>query len=112
MDNLVSVSLNGAGNCSFWDWIPGFVFMNGSVVPNAGQVSFRSQLETGESVAYRALPGSQSLLVPSAMVAPIGIMAITPAGPMPVMMAPMPLAYMPAVPRLAPLLPLSVHAQL
>jgi hypothetical protein len=96
MNDLVSVSLNGAGNCSYGGSIPGFVFMNRKLVSNVGQANFRSSLETGESVSYRALPAPQPSMVPIVTV-PFGVMAITPAGPMPTMVAPMPLVYMPAV---------------
>ncbi|MCX5698061.1 MAG: DUF2341 domain-containing protein [Candidatus Omnitrophica bacterium] len=102
MKDMVSIALRGSGNYSWQERIPGFVFVNNNLEPHVGQQNFRSSLETGESVAYKVLSAPQPLMVPSGIAVPISIMAMTPVGPMPVMMAPMPLVYMPAVPKLAP----------
>ena len=107
MQNLTSIVIRGTGNYSYQENIPGFVFANGSLVSYAGQQNFRSSLETGESVSYRALPAPQPLMVPAIFV-PVNIMVATPAGPMPMMMAPMPMmmapmpqVYISTVPKLA-----------
>jgi hypothetical protein len=99
MSNLTSVSLSGTGNYSYWGSIPGFVFMNGRLVPHAGQASIRSTLETGESVAYkRNLAMPQPLMAPLVIAAPISIMIASPAGVVPVTITPAPVLPLPVGP--------------
>jgi hypothetical protein len=109
MLDKVSISLQGSANYSFQENIPGFVFMNGRLVPHAGQASIRSTLETGESVAYkRNLAMPQPLMAPALIPVPVSIMVTTPAGPMPVAVTPaitMPLPLPPAPVMPQPVLP-------
>jgi len=105
MQNLTSIAINGTGNYSYQEDIPGFVFANGSLVSYAGQTEFRSSLETGESVLYRGLAMPQPLMAPSAIAAPVSIAVMTPVGPIPAVIAPVPAApVLPVVPMPQPTL--------
>ena len=92
MQNLTSIAINGTGNYSYQEAIPGFVFANGGLVPNVGQQNFRASLETGESILYRGLAIQQPFLTPSVITAPVSIEIATPVGPMPAVIAPSPMA--------------------
>ena len=102
MQNLTSIAIQGTGNYSYQGQISGFVFANGSLVSNVGQQNFRSSLETGESVLYRGLAMPQPFLTPSTMAVPISITVVTPVGPTPVIVAPMP--TLPVAPLPQPIL--------
>ena len=98
MHDMVSIALQGSGNYSWQEKIPGFVFVNNNLKPHIGQEQIRATLTGQESVLYRPLGMAGGFFAPMFMgsvampvVMPAPAAAITPAlAPVPIGPAPIP----------------------